>query len=129
MSLSNNDQIQKFEIDGVAGRQKELNARQQKAGLPSAPGINNRILFKNVVKKDSERFEAALVQELGERGITSVPMTNSGKPDFVKMKSAMKAWALEEDNDPMAKQDKKYQASFIPKCPALWASIFEELKG
>ena len=28
----------------------------------------------------------------------------------------------------MAKQDKKYRASFVPRCPALWASIFEELK-
>jgi len=65
---------------------------------------------------------------LRERGITSVPMTKSNKPDFVKMKAAMKAWALEGDNDPMAKQDEKYRASFVPRCPALWASIFEELK-
>ena len=129
VSLSNNDQIPKFEIEGTAGSQKGLNEPQQKkAMLLPAPAINNRILFKNVVKKDSDQFEAALVQELRERGITSVPMTKSYKPDFVKMKAAMKAWALEEDNDPMAKQDKKNRASFVPRCPALWASIFEELK-
>ena len=44
------------------------------------------------------------------------------------MKAAMKAWAWEGDNDPKAKQDKMYRASFVPNCPALWTSIFEELK-
>ena len=110
----------KHETNGVAGPPIECNPQQQ---------IDNRILFKNVVKKDSDRFEAALVKELTERGITSIPMTKSNKPDFVKMKAAMKAWALEEDNDPEAKQDKMYRASFIPKCPALWTSIFEEVNG
>ena len=91
-----NEQIPKFEIEGTADSQKGLNERQQKkAMLLPAPAINNRISFKNVVKKDSERFEAALVQELRERGIISVPMTKSGKPDFVGMKSALKVWALE----------------------------------
>ena len=127
-SLSN-EQILKFDTDGTDGPPKELNAPQRKAGLLSVPAINNRIPFKNVVKKDSERFEAALVEELTVRGITSIPMTKSGKPDFVKMKSVLKAWALEADNDPKAKQDKKYRASFVPKCPALWASIFEEFRG
>jgi len=129
VSLSNNEQIPKNKTNGVAGRQKGLNAPQKKAGLPSAPTINKRIPFKNVVKKDSDRFEAGLVQELTERGITSIPMTKSGKPDFIKMKAVLKAWALEKDNDPTAKQDETYRASFIPKCPALWTSIFEELKG
>ena len=128
VSISN-DHIPKYKTNGVAGRQKGLNAPQRNAGLLSVPAINNRIPFKNVVKKDSERFEAALVEELTVRGITSIPMTNSGKPDFVKMKSALKAWALEADNDLKAKQDKKYRASFTPKCPAVWASIFGELKG
>ena len=110
----------KHETNGVAGPPIECNPQQQ---------IDNRILFKDVVKKDSDRFEAALVKELTERGITSIPMTKSGKPDFVKMKAAMKAWALEGDNDPNAKQDKMYRASFVPKCPALWTCIFEELQG
>ena len=122
-----NEQILKHKTNGVAGPQKELNAQQKKVGLLSEPAIDNRILFKDVVKKDSDRFEAALVKELTERGITSIPMTKSNNPDFVKMKAAMKAWALEGDNDPEAKQDKIYRASFIPKCPALWTSIFEEL--
>ena len=91
------------------------------------PAIGNQILFKNVVKMNSSRFEAALVKELTERGITSIPMTKSNKPDFVKMKAAMKAWAMEGDNDPKTKQDNMYRASFVPKCPALWTSIFEEL--
>ena len=128
VSISN-EHKSKYKTDGVAGRQKGLNAPQRKAGLLSAPAIDNRIPFKNVVKKDSERFEAALVQELRERGITSIPMTRSGKPDFVGMKSALKVWALEGDNDPMAKQDKKYRASFVPKCPAVWTSIFGEFRG
>ena len=123
-----NEQLPKYKTDGVAGQQKGLNAPQKKAGLPSAPAINNRIPFKNIVKKDSDEFEAALVQELKERGITSIPMTKSGKPDFVKMKSALKAWSLEGDNDPKAKRDKKYRASFVPKCPALWTLIFGELE-
>jgi len=121
-------QIQKYKTNGVAGRQKGPNAQQKKAGLPSAAGIYNRIPFKNVVKKDSDQFEAALVQELKERGFTSIPLTKSGKPDFVGMKSALKAWALEGNNDPMAKQDKKYQASFVPKCSALWTLIFGKLE-
>jgi len=113
----------------VVGPKTELYVGQKKEGLLSAPAINNRILFKDVVKKNSVRFEDALVKELTERGIISVPMTKSGKPDFVKMKAAMKAWALKGDNDPKAKQDKMYRASFVPKCPALWTLIFEELKG
>jgi len=127
VSLSN-EQIPKYKTNGVAGQQKGLNAPQKKAGLLSVNAIDNRIPFKNVVKKDSDRFEDALVQELTLRGITSIPMTKSGKPDFIKMKAAMKAWALEADNDPKAKQDKKYRASFVPKCPSVWASIFGELK-
>jgi len=122
-----NEQILKNKADGVASGQKELNAREKKVGFLSEPAINNRIPFKNVVKKNSDRFEDALVNELTARGITSIPMTKRGKPDFVKMKAAMKAWALEGDNDPKAKQDKMYRASFVPKCPALWTSIFEEL--
>jgi len=58
--------------------------------------------FSKNVKKDSDQFEAALVEELTERGIFSIPMTQSGKLDFVSMKSALKAWALEANNDPKA---------------------------
>jgi len=125
VSLSD-EQALKHKTNCVAGPQKELYVRQKEVGILSAPAIN-RILFKDVVKKDSDRFEAALVKELTERGITSIPKTKSGKPDFIKMKAAMKAWALEGDNDPEAKQDQMYRASFVPKCPALWTSIFEEL--
>ena len=121
-----NEKILKHKTNGVAGPQREC--KQKKVGFLSAPAIYNRILFKNVVKKDSTQFEAALVQELTERGITSIPMTKSNKPDFLKMKATMKAWALEGDNDPKAKQDKTYRASFVPKCPALWTSVFEELQ-
>jgi len=123
-----NKEILKHKTNSFAGPEKELNAREKKVGFLSEPAINNRILFKNVIKKNSDRFEAALIQELTERGITFIPMTKSNKPDFVKMKAAMKAWALEGDNDPEAKHDKLYRASFVPKCPALWTSIFEELK-
>ena len=126
VSISN-EQIPKYKTYGVAVPQIECNLQQKEEGFLFAPATDNRILFKDVVKKDSDRFEAALVKELTERGITSIPMTKSGKPDFVKLKAAMKAWALEGDNDPNAKQDKTYRASFIPKCPALWTSIFEEL--
>jgi len=121
------EQAPKHETNGVAGPQKELHAQQKKVKLSSAPVINSRIQFKDVVKKRSVRFEAALVKELTERGITSVPMTKSNKPDFIKMKAALKTWALEEDNDPEAKQDQMYRSSFVPKRPALWSSIFEEL--
>ena len=124
-----NQHIPKPKTDSVAGPQKELNVQQKKEGFLSEPAINSRILFKSVVKKNSVRFEAALVKELTERGITSIPMAKSGKPDFIKMKAALKAWALEKDNDPKAKQDETYRASFIPKCLALWTSIFEELQG